>query len=379
MPAKRPVSKPTGRGAARLQYAKVPRKTTAEDPAAYSKTPHEYGDVLIRPDEKGRTKLGGALQRDLVYWIERHTWGKNVGASGSKVERPEFAKLSLSQLAKLCGSDRRSVARSLADLADRGIIEARDRQGCGPTVAKMYKLTPAKWKKARYYEPPKLAEEDAAEEDAAAKESAEIEASAELEATVNPGRVSKPQAVDVSPTKGAPAVRIRIVYRPVDFPFPVAFSSRPGRNGRLQVSCRATTLHRFATPSPSVADATVDIERFNAYSESIRSIVLDIWGKEADERLIESIFSVSATAPVWLFESLIEQKFPKRRNPKHHTTGLLIELAKEAARGQVAREKSDAAAEARRQQQTSARYSVLTPEELAELDARIDAEMKRPL
>ena len=81
MPATRPVAKPAARGtAARAEYAKVPRKAVADDPAAYSKTPHEYGDILIRPDEKGRTKLGGALQRDLVYWIERHTWGKNIGA-----------------------------------------------------------------------------------------------------------------------------------------------------------------------------------------------------------------------------------------------------------------------------------------------------------
>lgn len=379
MPASRPVSKPTARGAARKEYAKVPRKTTGDDPAAYSKTPHEYGDILIRPDEKGRTKLGGALQRDLVYWIERHTWGKNVGSS-AKVELAEFAKLSLSQLAKLCGSDRRSVARSLADLTERGIIEARDRQGCGPTVAKMYKLTPARWKKAPWYKPPTLTEADEAEaEEDAAEDSTVIEAAAQPEATVDPGKVSKPQPVAVSLSKGAPAVTVRISYRPLNFPFPVAFSARPGRNGRLQVSCRATTLQRFAEPSPSVSDATVDIERFNAYSESITRIVLEIWGKEADERLIESVFSVSGTAPVWLFESIIEQKFPKRRNPKHHTTGLLIDLAKEAARGQLAREKADAAAEARRLQQRGSKYSTLTPDELRELDERMEAELRRPL
>ena len=123
MPSHKPVAKPTPQRAARKAYAEVPRKTKADDPATYTKTPHEYGDILIRPDEKGRTKLGGALQRDLVYWIERNTWGN--------AKRPEYAKLSLSQLAKLCGSDRRTVARAIADLQQptkdnpkgRGIVE----------------------------------------------------------------------------------------------------------------------------------------------------------------------------------------------------------------------------------------------------------------
>ena len=276
MPAPRPVTKPA-RGAARAEYAKVPRKTVAEDPAAYSKTPHEYGDILIRPDDKGRTRLGGALQRDLVYWIERHTWGKNIGAP-AKVERPEFAKLSLSQLAKLCGSDRRSVARSLADLTERGIIEARDRKGCGPTVAKMYKLTPARWKKAPYYEPPKLADDPDDDPEIEEAREAYDEAMREQEdheATVDPGKVSKPQAVAISPTKGAPAVQIRIVYRPVDFPFPVAFSSRPGRNGRLQISCRATTLQRFANHSPIENPVTVEAIQVNEYRACISSFVLN--------------------------------------------------------------------------------------------------------
>jgi hypothetical protein len=333
MPASRPVTKTTTRGAARTQYAKVPRKTVAEDPAAYSKTPHEYGDVLIRPDDKGRTKLGGALQRDLVYWIERHTWGKNIG-SAAKVERPEFAKLSLSQLAKLCGSDRRSVARSLADLAERGIIEARDRQGCGPTVAKMYKLTPARWKKAPWYKPPTLAEEtDAdAEEVTTAEESPEIEASAAPEATVEPGRVSKPQPVAVSLSKGAPAVTVRISYRSVDFPFPVAFSARPGHNGRLQVSCRATTLHRFASPSPIKSVVSVESVQVTAYRTFVSEFVLNFWGKSADESLISSIVSAAGAAPVEVFERIVLQKFKRSHTGKNHSTGLLPVLAADAAR-----------------------------------------------
>lgn len=350
MPATRPVNKKTSAArAARSEYAKIPKKTIADDPSSYVKNPHTYGDILIRPDEKGRTKLGGALQRDLVYWIMRNTWGKNIGKPGAEIERPEFAKLSLTQLAKLCGSDRRSVARSLADLTDRGIIEARDRKGCGPTVAKMYKLTPERWKKAPWYKPPTLTENDAEDAEEVIEEPAAIEAQAEQEATVDPGKVSKPQPVAISLSKGTPAVTVRISYRPVDFPFPVTFSARPGRNGRVQVSCRATTLHRFASSSPSKSTVSVDSERVNAYRESIASIVLDIWGKSADETLIKSIVSASGNAPVWLFNSLVEQTFPKRRNPKNHRTGLLIHIAGEAAKGQIARENADKAEQERRQ------------------------------
>ena len=80
MPAPKPVSRRTSPQAkARAEYHKLPTVTPAEDPGQYTKNPHAYGDVLIKPDAKGRTKLGGALQRDLVYWIERNTWGKNIG------------------------------------------------------------------------------------------------------------------------------------------------------------------------------------------------------------------------------------------------------------------------------------------------------------
>jgi hypothetical protein len=330
MPADRAIKKPAARVAARSQYAKVPRKTTADDPAAYSKTPHEYGDILIRPDEKGRTKLGGALQRDLVYWIERHTWGKNVGTS-VKVERPEFAKLSLSQLAKLCGSDRRTVARALADLAERRIIEARDREGCGPTVAKMYKLTPAQWKKAPYYEPTKLIDDDDEEEEDDQPEMEAPQAAAESrEATVSPGKVSRAQRVAWSPSTGALAVTIRVEYRNDDLPFPVSFTSRPGSNGKLQITCRTTTLQRFANHSPSKPAVTVEDDQVRAYRTFVSGFVLSFWGKAADEGLISSIVAEAGGAPVQIFERIVLGKF--KGTSRNHSTGLLPKLAADAAR-----------------------------------------------
>jgi hypothetical protein len=323
---------PPAQARARAAYQEVPKKTTADDPGHYSKTPHEYGDILIKPDKDGRTKLGGALQRDLVYWIERETWGKNIG-SATRIVRPEYAKLSLTALAKLCGSDRRTVARSLADLAERGIIEARDRQGCGATVAKMYKLTQARWKTAKYYEPATGDATDEPEpEDQEADEPVPDANAGEALAAVDPRKVSKPQPVAWSPGKGAPAVTIRVLYQNVDLPFPVAFSSRPGPNGKLQISCRGTAPQRFAVSSPVVSPVSVDNSHVTSYRNWTSDFVMSFWGKALDEPLLESIVSAAAGAPVSAFERIVLARFTTSGSGKRHSTGLLIELAKDAAR-----------------------------------------------
>lgn len=364
-----PSSKLKPEAKARQAYYQVPKKTKAEDPAMYSKTPHAYGDVLIRAEARtGRTKLGGALQRDLVYWIERETWGKNAG-SVTKVERPEYAKLSLTTLAKLCGSDRRTVARSLADLVERGIIEARDRKGCGPTVAKMYKLTPERWKEAPYYEPKALENPPEVEEDEEDDE-AEAPAIPEAESTVSPGKASRPQAVAVTPRQGPP-ITISLVYRVEECPFPLTFSSRPGPNGKLHVSCRATAPQRFAPSSPVISPATVDTERFNDYQRFLEGFILENWGKAADEALIESIVSASGTAPLFLYEGYVREKFSGRNK---HTTGLLIHIARDAARGQIARDKAD-----RNAQQARQRIAAPTEEETAALERRLAEDLARPV
>jgi hypothetical protein len=365
MPSPKPVTNPS-KAKARAAYHKVPEKSIADDPGRYSKTPHEYGDILITPDFKGRTKLGGALQRDLVYWIERHTWGKNIGTP-TKVIRPEWAKLSLTALAKLCGSDRRTVARAVADLNGRGIIEARDRSGCGPTVAKMYKLTPARWLKAPYYEAKVMEEESEiieAEED---DQQERAEPSNGPEATVLPGKLSRPQPVAISSTDGAPDVTIRVVYRSVDLPFPVAFRAHPGRNGRLQISCRATAPQNFATYSPIVSPITVEPEELSTFHSWITDFVLNFWGKAVDQPLLKSIVSAAEGAPLAVYERIVLQKFKRSHTGRNHSTGLLIELAKDAARAHKA-EAALKQAEARRR-----KPATLSVAELAEIEAQYAA------
>ncbi len=102
----------------------------------YGKLPTSY-DILIR-----ERKLSGAIQRDVIWIIMRATWGSE--------KRPEWAALSLSQIAEQCGGvDPTNLSTELLDLAERQIIEVEDRKGCG---VKRYKLTPANWRNAKPYE-----------------------------------------------------------------------------------------------------------------------------------------------------------------------------------------------------------------------------------
>jgi len=374
---------------AREEYAKVPTKGKGEDPGRYSKTPHEYGDILISGG-----KLGGPLQRDLLYWIERHTWGANTSKNPKVVTRPEFAKLSITALAKLCQVwdeqkgklrpvERKSVAIALADLEKRGIIEARDRKGCGKTTAKMYKLTPTRWKSAPPYKPPTPKEIEAAEleaEETEAEEAAPVCNSCgqqlsefagpakgergyvcqnpgcdmegiELEflpapqeppeRTVNPGKVSRPQPVAVTMAKDAPAVTIRLSYCPQGFEHPVTFRSRTGRNGRIQITATphrpeaarnygCAQLQSFASSSPVQSAQVLNSELLSEYSAVVRGIVRQYWATAADKSLINQVFKAADNAPVEVFEHRVAQKF--RRGAGKHTRGLLIELAADAAR-----------------------------------------------
>ncbi len=231
MPAPRPVTKKpaTPQASARQAYKTIPSKTVADDPKGYSKTPHAYGDVLITGQ-----KLGSALHRDIVYWIERKTWGD--------MKRPEYTKLSLGTLCRLCGvKERKTVQIALRYLIHNGIIGVRDFTGCGETVTRQYKLTPLRWKDALSYEKWKAKNQDleaaAVEDEEEADEENPIpEAETAPERIVQPGKVSKPQGVTVS-TKDAPAVIVRVTYHS-DFDFPVSFRARAGNKAQMAVSQR---------------------------------------------------------------------------------------------------------------------------------------------
>lgn len=354
---------------ARREYARVPVKTKADDPNRYTKTPHEYGDILVSGG-----KLGGPLQRDLLYWIERHTWGNP--------KRPEFAKLSLTQLSRLCQTwdadkdrlrpvERKSVAVALADLEKRGIIEARDRKGCGQTTAKMYKLTPERWKKAPVYIPPTIAEIETAEAEAETTEEDELEPATEptTEQTVDPGKVSRPAAMSIRPARNAEPVTIRVVYSPSGFEHPVTFRTRAGSNGRLVISasphrhssnpplnCSRTQPQFFASVSPSDSTVSVESIQVSSYTAWVTEFVLSFWGKAADQGLIESIISAAAGAPIAVFDRIARQKLTRdlAHGRRKYVPGILINLAQDAARSHQAAEQAAATQERARTAQAEA-------------------------
>lgn len=320
MPA-RPVAKPQPQK--RRQSPDI--RTGTPDPIhGFTKQPHEYEHLVTGG------KLSGLLQSNLIYWIGRRTWGETL--------RPEWAKLSLAALAKLCGGfERKSVALALADLIARGIIEARGREGCTAGTAKMYKLTPANWKKAAPYvaKPEGDEEIEEAEPDTDEEEAADDPQDSQ-ESTLPPGRTSRPQRLSIA-FKGAPSpVELRLVYHS-EFDQPLTFRSRAGQNGRVQVTvskageheakrCSHGQLQSFAKHSPS----TEENKRVNNFTTCISSLMLDLWGKAADAKFTAEVIAAAGTAAPELFERLARERL--KRGQGKHTPGLLVAIAGDAAR-----------------------------------------------
>lgn len=116
--------------------AKKRKHGVGEPRKNYLKIPNAYFDLIEN------NKLSGAVQRDLILIIMRHTWG----ADG----RPEWAPLSLSQIQKQCGGiSKGSMMRELQELESRRLIASKVGDGC--KGLKLYKLTTEKWRAARPY------------------------------------------------------------------------------------------------------------------------------------------------------------------------------------------------------------------------------------
>ncbi len=374
MPVKRPVVKPTPQqAAARQKYHDIPKGAKKDEPdRRYTKIPHEYGDILLA----GR-KLS-ALQQMIVYWIMRQTWGEE--------ERPAYARLSFGAIAKLCDSDRKNVVVAMLDLERRGIIESRDRKGCGPTTVKMYRLTPDKWKAAKAYTPPAVKDE-ADDDEEPAESSPEIPVPAaplpEAETAVDPGRTSKPQPVPLQVSKDAPPVVVRIVYHSEGFPFPVTFRTRPGRNGRLQVTARADEEkanrwwqihHQFsAVCSPTETQQIQQDQRYLDFYAVCSPVCLRFWAKDADSELVKAVIAAAKDATAEEFAQIVSHRLKAPDSGKRHTSGILIELAKDAARAhttaEILRNRHDA-----RTRPTP--FPPLTQEQIEESTRQADAEEK---
>lgn len=378
MPAPKRLKSPQPHHEATRAYNRIAVKTKADDPARYTKHPHEYGDILISGG-----KLGGALQRDILYWIERHTWGTILpGSTPSNPKRPEWARLSLGTLAKLCQSwddgklrpaERKSIAVALADLEKRGIIEARERKGCGKTVTKMYKLTPDNWKKAKPYEPPTakaLADAEAEVDAEDGEETQPAEAIAGPESIVQPGKVSRPQPLSVKPSKDAPAVTVRVAYRSqCDVPLTLRASS--GANGRIQVTISPAKGEGLANdcsrvqpqPKTTSVDSKGDLKRqelFAAYKTVLDNVMMSVWGSAPNAKFVWDVITRAKSAPIEWFERLAVKKFRRPESFSRFSSGILLNLADDAASAYALWNGSQAAPDRQARK--------MTAEELAELE-----------
>jgi len=364
MPAPRPVTKKpaTPQASARQAYKTIPAKTVADDPKGYSKTPHAYGDILITGQ-----KLGSALQRDIVYWIERKTWGD--------MKRPEYAKISLGTFCKLCGvKERKTVQLALRYLIKAGIIGVRDWKGCGETVARQYKLTPERWKAAPKYEPTAIEDEavDIAEVEDTDEEDTANEAETAPERIVQPGKVSRPQGITIN-TKEAPAVVVRVTYHS-ELDFPVSFRARAGRNGRMQITAAALRSPvNCSHPQPQFTKSSTDSKRFDSFDAAANRIALQAWDKEADQKLIHRIIEAAGNAPVELFEHIARARVRKRDAAKYGPL-LLVHIAADAASTHARRQSL-----AVEHEPGNAYYTPMTPAEIAAAIAELDAIPEKPV
>lgn len=366
MPAA-PTVKATPRKRRNQEYSQIEEQKHANDPKGFVKHPQAYGYLL------SGGKLGGALQRDLIYWIEFHTFGQE--------RRPEWAKLSLTALAKLCQVwengklrpvERKSVATALADLAKRGIIEVRDRKGCSPTVAKMYKVTPERWKSAPPYIPPTKEEIEAqeTEDDEAQDDAVETTRPAEAPAaaTVQPGKSCRPPAISLTVKECPTPINIQVEYHS-DFDQPLSFRARPGTNGRLRISvCRPVEqkANGYGCPQPQLKKSNAENKRFSAFDSVANDISLKVWGIALEDELIRRIAAAAQNAPPEIFARICHAKFRDKASAAKHQPGLLVNLAGQAARSYAKQQAIDAARAAATPSATPP-----TPEELAELERRL--------
>jgi hypothetical protein len=298
------------------------RRNTPDPHKGFVKWPFEY-EYLITGQ-----KLSGLLQSHLLFLIARRTWGEE--------DRPEWCELSLSELAKLCGGfERKSVAVALADLISRRLIAVREKRGgCGEKG--MYRLTPENWRRAKPYVAAKpAAEEEAEAADDETEESADADAQSPPSATVSPGRVSRPQAVRIAIKGTADPVELHMVYH-CQFTEPLAFRTRPGSNGRLQVTVSKPT----ATPTERIGGCSraqlhpphpaIDTKELNDYQIVTNRLCQEFWGTVPDPELVRLVMKSAGGAPPELFERIARERL--KVNRRQNRPGLLPFIAADAER-----------------------------------------------
>ena len=344
------------RAAAATPKRTLPVVNTGHKDAIRAYTRYTYDYDFLATHKDGKPMLSGLLQSNLIYWISRKTVGDE--------KRPEWARISITQLAQLCGGvERKSVATALADLLKRGIIAAPVREGCAANTPKMYKLCPENWRRAKPYTPEVDADllalakavENGWAEDAAAEVDDVPEPAAETR-VVEPGKWSRPHPVAM-PVKGAEPFMVRVVYHS-EFDEPIAFRARSGKNGRLQVTaCRPTAnvvwgdeekANACSRPQPHGAEASEENTELARYRVYLNTTMLDLWETAKDEGFIQAVFKAADGAPLEALRNQVAIKFKARQGETifrtealKHQPGLLVSLAADAARAFKLRQQTE--------------------------------------
>jgi hypothetical protein len=328
------------------KQAKAGASTEPQD-GGWHKIPDAVVDELLA---KGKLSPGG-LQLALLLIIQRHTWG----AKG----RPAWAKLSIAKLAKMCSSGRgkgdgytpRAIATALGDMIARGIIAGKNAKGqplraamtpeerakaAKSTAPAMYQSTPDRWKAAPKYVAPEAEDEEpiavAAEDEEPIAVAADKPAGTPI--ILLPGAKSKPMPMRIV-VKGKEPVDIQWRAHNTS-PAELSFLAAPAADGITFVVAqkgeeKANDYVSRVPKSPREATA----ENAKAYSAFLRTTMMRYWRKSADGGFIVRIIAEAKGAPVELFEDLVSQRLgPNNRGGLK--SGILIDLAKDAARAWAA-------------------------------------------
>jgi hypothetical protein len=242
-----------------------------------------------------------------------------LGAQG----RPEYASASYDRVGEMCGGIARSnVSRVMKALHKRGVVELLEKTGCRSL---RYKLIPEKWADV-------LPDDEPEEEE-----------------KPEPASRAIGDKVIVRPGGKSPCVAARLAPKdqePVDFRIecenagahPVEFTATiDGDLIQVRICSQEPDSERrkseFSGPAgPNENSQPIVNNRVADFQKAVNYTTLHFWNRAADKGLIGQVIKAAGAAPVELFQRFVDDKLSPRGAAKKHTPGLLIELARDAAR-----------------------------------------------
>lgn len=302
----------------------------------YTKIPNAYWDLIEQ------NKLRPGLQDRILLIIMRLTWGAS--------ERPDYAPISLETFAQKCGGAMRgTISKELQDMADRGLIEMQASNGC-KTALKLYRLCPVKaWRHVRPYEIREVEADNPELEPAEGCDKLTLEPS---ETTTVKARLTPPDrepidfqiayenagedAVEVSSSVASTVVRVVVrtanTWRSCTDPLQQTAEQKANA-----VSCRKQEQKANTDVDKRLTSFVLPLVRlfFAQFS-----LPFDPDRQKADQQFVKKVLAAAGPqlTPEFFEEFAVEQIRAMRRKHKPVEPGILIHLAKQAARAHQFRE-----------------------------------------